>query len=306
VGAGAALLFALGFGFYGKAVFWAANLPEMLATAFLLGACIASERLARIAPAQRRVVDLAIVPALFALALACKETGITGLVVIPCLLWLRGAGRRHTLLVLALLAGLTTIYLSIQFATQSGITRVAFDSNRWLILPLRALRLAAFMITPLQESAILGDGPSAVARVAAVLAQMRTVLGVLLAGVVCVLFVRGSSAVRWLCIALAVFLVPYGFIDLPGSWIDIRYAYLPATCFCALIADGFVALWGRSGRIARVALVALAAVAIVADLVVVRRVEAQWHVMSHSAESAGRMQILHEHCPTIAPPRPGS
>src|SRR5262245_3570108 len=237
--AAAAILFALGFGFYGKAVLWAANLPDLLATSFVLGTGIVARRsqLARLP--QQRAAWMAFAGVLYALALACKESGIMAMVMVAGLLWPHRRSLGSVVRKIAVLVGVCVAYLGFQLVASSGIARITNAPSTFVSLPMRALQLATLMVVPVQqESALLAEGGPLFARAVVMVDQVRPALGIVLLGLCIWWFVRGPGAVRWLLASLTAFLLPFGIIHLPEGWLDIRYAYLPATCFCGLLAFG--------------------------------------------------------------------
>jgi hypothetical protein len=289
VAAGAALLFALGCGFYGKAVLWAANLPDLLATGFVLATGIAARRaqLARLAPQRAAWMGLAGI--LFALALASKESGIMALVMVAGLMWPHRRSLGSVVRKIGMLVVIGGIYLTLQLLAGSGISVVLAEPGAWLSLPLRALRLVTFMTLPvLDESPVASAASPLALRIIQLVDQVRPVLGLVLLGLGILWFLRGSGAVRWLLASLAAFLLPFGFIHLPGDWLDIRYAYLPATCFCGLLAYGLRSLWLRSHRMVQALLVVVLLAGIYGDIVLVRRLEAKYDAFGRSEESEAR------------------
>jgi hypothetical protein len=284
--AGAALLFALGFGFYGKAVLWAANLPDLLATSFVLGTGIAARRAQLARLPQQRAGWMLFAGVLYGLALACKESGIMAMVLVAGLMWPHRRSFSSMVRKIAVLVAICVLYLVLQLVASSGIARVVQDPGAWLALPLRALRLATFMTLPvLQESPLAATAGPLLGRTIALLTQVRPVLGFVLLVFAAWWFWRGSGAVRWLLASYVAFLLPFGLIHLPEGWLDIRYAYLPATCFCGLLAYGLRALWLKSGRLRRVLLSLLVVAAVAADVTLVRRLEQKYDEFGKSEES---------------------
>ena len=279
----AALLFAIGFGFYGKAVLWAANLPELLATTFVLMTGIAAHRaqLARLAP--QRAVWMGLAGIL--LALACKESGIMAVVMVGGLMWPHRRSLKSVIRKIGVLVIVCAAYLMVQFLARSGVAQVMDDPGTWLAMPLRALRLATLMLVPVQESVLLAHASPLVARGAALLDQLRPVLGIALLAAAVVWFLRASGAVRWLLASYFAFLLPFGLIDLPGDWLDIRYAYLPSTCFCGLLALALRMGWLRGSTLARTLLGILVFVGVAVDVLLVRQLERKYDAFGRSQES---------------------
>jgi hypothetical protein len=291
--AAAALLFALGAGFYGKAILWAANVPDLLATGLVLSTGIAAIRaqLARRAP--QRAAWMGVAGILFATGLACKESAITALVMVAGLMWPHRRSLWSIVRKIAVLVIVAGVYVILQLVVDSGIARVVHDPGAWLQLPVRALRLATLMVVPVQaDSPLVGNlGPLA-ARIALLIDQIRPALGFVWLALAGVWFWRGTGAVRWLLAAYLGFLLPFGLIHLPEGWLDIRYAYLPATCFCGLVAYGLRGLWLRAGRAGRIAIGAGVLVLVAADVTLVRRLEAKYDAFGRSDESQAQLRAL--------------
>jgi hypothetical protein len=291
--AAAALLFALGFGFYGKAILWAANVPDLLATGFVLATGIAAihAQLARRAP--ERAAWMGFAGILFAMGLACKESAITAIVMVAGLMWPHRRSLWSVVRKIAVLVIVAGVYFIVQLLADSGVARVANDPAAWLQLPGRALRLATLMAVPVQaDSPLVATlGPLAT-RVALLVDQVRPVLGVVLLALAGLWFWRGSGAVRWLLAAYLGCLLPFGLIHLPEGWLDIRYAYLPATCFCGLLAYGLRAVWVRVGRTWRFAIGLVVVGLVAADVTLVRRLEAKYDGFGRSDESQAQLRSL--------------
>ncbi|MFQ5600388.1 MAG: hypothetical protein ACE5G2_07530 [Candidatus Krumholzibacteriia bacterium] len=292
VAAGAAILFGLGFGFYGKAVLWAANLPELVATTFVLGTGVAALRAQLERTPRKRLAAMGIAGLLFLLALLCKESGLMALLMVGGLMWPQRRSLSSVTRKLAVLVVISVAYLGLQIVHGTGVARV-LDPSIWLRLPLRAVSLAAFMTLPVQGDSTLvhGAGPL-LSRFLILIDQTRPLLGLVLLAAGIFWFVRGPGAVRWLLASFLGFLLPSGLIQLPGTWLDIRYAYLPATCFCGLAAYGLRALWLRWGAGRRVVLALALFACLYADLALVRRLESKYDGFGKSAESQTRLQEL--------------
>lgn len=296
--AGAALLFALGIGFYGKALLWAANLPDLLATGFVLATGIAATRaqLARLAP--QRAAWMLVAGMLFAMGLACKESAVMAIIMVGGLMWPHRRSLASVVRKLAVLVAVFGVYVAFQLWNESGLGRVAHDPAVWLALPVRALRQATLMVLPVQADSplVAALGPLG-ARAAALIDQIRPALGVVLLGLSAWWFWRGGGAARWLLASYCAFLLPFGLIHLPEGWLDIRYAYLPATCFCGLLGYGLRALWLRAGRVRRMALGLALMLAIAADVTLVRRLEAKYAGFGQSEESQEQLRAMQRRLP---------
>jgi hypothetical protein len=308
----AALLFALGFGFYGKAILTPGNLPDLLATCFALGTGVVARQAQLARLPQQRAGWMTVAGGLYALALACKESGIMAMVMVGGLLWPHRRSIGSVVRKIAVLVVICIAYLGFQFLGSSGVTRVAENPRIWLSLPLRALRLATFMTIPVvPEVHLTATAGPLLARGVELLDQVRPVLGLVILGLATLWFVRGSGAARWLLVAYLAFLLPFGLIHLPEGALDIRDAYMPATVFCALLAHGLRALWLRSGGFRRFLLVILMFVSLAADVMLVRRLE--WSAQAAGEDPGVRARIQEieraaaafeaPEAPSLGPPR---
>lgn len=305
--AAAALLFALGLGFYGKALLWAANLPDLLATTFVLVTGIVAHRgqLARLA--TQRAAWMGLAGVLFAMALACKESGIMAMFMVAGLIWPHRRSVGSVVRKIGLLVVIAAAYLFLQVLAGSGIARLAQDPTAWLAMPMRALRLATLMFVPvLQDSPLLAAANPLVARSAALLDQLRPILGLVLLAVAILFFVRGSGAVRWLLASFLAFLLPFGLIHMPGAWLDVRYTYLPATCFCGLAALVLRALWQTRNAVARLMVTIALFTVLYADLMLVRLLERKYDGFGRSPESQEALRALQERQDQMETPPPPS
>lgn len=295
VAAAAALLFALGFGFYGKALLWAANLPDLLATTFVLLTGIVAHKgqLARLA--SQRAAWMGLAGVLFALALASKESGLMAIFMVAGLIWPHRRSVGSVVRKIGVLVVIAGTYLFLQVLAGSGVARLAQDPTAWLAMPMRALRLATLMFVPvLQDSPLLASANPILARSGALLDQVRPILGLALLAVAVVFFIRGSGAVRWLLASFLAFLLPFGLIHMPGTWLDVRYTYLPATCYCGLAALVLRSLWQTRHGIARAMVVVGLFVVLYADLTLVRLLERKYDGFGRSPESQAALHALEE------------
>jgi len=238
---------------------------------------------------------------LYALALASKETGIMAMVMVGGLLWPHRRSLGSVIRKISVLVTICIAYLAFQFVGSSGIAQVVRDPGAWLALPLRALRLATYMTIPVMpDPQLMAAGETLLGRGVALLDQVRPVLGLVILALAALWFVRGSGAARWLLISYLGFLLPFGLIHLPEEPIDLQHAYLPATCFCGLMAYGLRALWMRSGRGRQVLLSILVFVGLAADVMLVRRLEWTAQTLGENPENRARIEALSS--PILPPP----
>jgi hypothetical protein len=282
----------LGFGFYGKSVLWAGNLPQLLATTFILATAIAGLRAQLERTPQARLAAMTTAGLFYALALLTNESGIMAIVMVAGLMWPHRRSLSSLVRKLAILVTVCAAYLFMQIVVGSGIGQTLDDLHAWLGLPIRALNLAALMLVPLHSEAAFVTSLSPLAtRVLELIDQIRPICGFALLVLYGVWFWRGSGAVRWLLVSYAGFLLPFGFIEAHGG-LDIRYAYLPATCLCGLMAMGFRWLWLRTSRVPRLLLAVALLLALYAEVTLVRRTEARFDAWGRSPEGIAAVDAL--------------
>ena len=292
--AGAALLFALGFGFHGKSVLWAANLPQLLATAFVLATAIAGLRAQLERTPQARLAAMATAGLFYALALLTNESGIMAIVMVAGLMWPHRRSLSSLVRKLAILVAVCAAYLFMQIVVGSGIGQSLDELQTWLGLPIRAVNLAALMLVPLQSESTFVTALSPLAtRVLELIDQIRPICGFTLLVLCGLWFWRGSGAVRWLLVSYAAFLLPFGFIQASAGGLDIRYAYLPATCWCGLMAMGFRWLWLHASTLPRMFLGVALMLALYGEVALVRRIESRFDAWSRSPEGIAAIAELH-------------
>ena len=292
--AGAALLFAAGVGFYGKALMDAVFLGDSLSTFFLLATGVAAGAGAGSPRRGGQWLGGWGAAVLFALALGCKESAIMALVMCAGLVWVRGRGWAAAVRTLLPLALVAVAYGVVQMAGGSGVAAVLRGpQERLLSAPIQGLRLATLMLLPVQPaSPLLGSAPAAVRAGVGVLHAARPYLGLALLAAGLVWLWRGPAAVRWLVATFFAFLLPFGLIPLEGDWLQIRYAYLPATMFCGLLALIVRWLWARRTRWGKLLAVVILAAALAGDAVLVRALAAKYRAMSRAPENLQELRAL--------------
>ncbi len=287
-----AAFFAIGLGYYGKAVIWVANLCELAGTAFVLATALALERSLR---SRRREAWMIGATLLYVLALSAKESTVVAPVLAAAVLALNGATVRQIAVRLSPLAAVCLAYFAYQIATASGIAGAPRGLQVVPQLVRSAAELLTFMVVPAQVGSPLvqPDWPVVALTVSAVHA-VRPVLTIALAISACVWFMRGPALVRWALAVLAAFLLPFGFVEFPRGWFEIRYAYLPATVFCAIVASLVCCGVRHRARRVRVPLLVATLCLVGGTVWLTRAFEAKFDGMSRNAESLAFLQELQD------------
>jgi hypothetical protein len=86
--------------------------------------------------------------------------------------------------------------------------------------------------------------------------------------------------------------------------LDIRDAYMPATCFCGLLAYGLRVLWRRSGGLRRVLLTVLVFVSLAADVMLIRRLEWNAQAAGEDPQTRARVEELERAATALETPAP--
>jgi len=232
VGAAAAFLFALGFGFYGTTLFRVTGIGELLALFFVLSAGVAAARAQLLRTAKQRSVSMLIAAVLFLVGLLCHENALMALVVIGGLMWPNRRSvfsviRKLTLLVLSLF-----VWIVYQWQQASDPGLLLASPGTWLSMPWHALQIATTMFVPLQPDIIVGDPATWLSRLAKLLDQTRPVYSLVAAAGMAFWFWRGAGAVRWLMASWFACLLPAGVQAAQTANLPVHQTYLAAAFFC--------------------------------------------------------------------------
>jgi hypothetical protein len=288
VAAGAAILFALGLGFYGDTLFRIANLSQLLVTSFVLGTGIVALRAQLERTPRRRLAATLLAALLFFLALLCHESGTMALVMLGGLMWPHRRNLSSVARKLALLVVIAALYWGLQFLQEASFGGLADVTAPWVTLPVRGLRLAGLMVVPVQP----GTEPQGVLllhRLLILVDQMRPALGLVLLAAAAFWFLRGPGAVRWLLASwVACLIAPV----LTTTRVDLSEAYLPAVFLCGCVALGFRHLWLHATTLLRGLLAAALVMLLYADAGRVRRSEQAAEESGRSPESEHQLQQL--------------
>lgn len=241
----ATALFALGFGHYFKQIMWACTSGPLVAVTLSLVALYFSLRLvqssASDSSARRQGLSFAIPTAACGLAPLFHEAALATPLLVTTLCSLRfRLGPR----VLLRQTGLAWLFPLIWLGVLAALSReygdyetpwTGFPQAAWLVF-----RYLGFMFFPLQATQLapafwIQIGLSVTVLVTLVWASWR-----------------GMTIARALAVWLLLTLFPFGFVGLPGRWLEMRYLYHAAIPGCALIAVIFTYIARRSNRSRRV------------------------------------------------------
>jgi len=271
VAASAAILFALGLGFYGESLWRPSQLAILLATAFALSTGIVALRAQLERTPTRRLVATLLSALLFTLALCTHEAGVMALVMLGGLMWPHRRSLSSVLRKLALLVVLGAAAVAWQILRDHAAVELLLQGSTWINLPVRVLRLLSLMVLPLTTQIPEPEATSLFSRFLTMLEQTRPFSGLLLLLGMGFWFFRGSGALRWLMASYLAFLVPAALRPPTEARLDLGEAYLAAAFFAGIVALGFYQLWHRAPRAYRLLLAILLVALLYADLALVRR-----------------------------------
>ncbi|HZL86385.1 MAG TPA: hypothetical protein VFD07_13505 [Candidatus Krumholzibacteria bacterium] len=292
VAAGAAILFALGLGFFGESVWRPANLSILLATTFVLCTGIVALRAQLERTPRRRFIATVLTAGLFFLSMLCHEAGVMGLVLLGGLMWPHRRSLSSVVRKLTLLVVLAAGAVILQLLRGHGVADLLLQASTWVTLPVRALHLLSLMVLPLAADAAHPSPNVLVQRMLELIHQTRPITGLFVAGAAVLWFIKAGGAVRWLLSCLFAFLVPLSLRAPTEPRLQLGEACLPAAFVCGLVALGFYQLWHRVGRPLRIVLGVVLVALLYGELAVVRGFDAQARTAGQSADSAARMQTL--------------
>jgi len=273
VAAASAMLFALGFGFYGTTVFSITGVDQMLALTFLLAAGIAAARAQLLRTAGQRIASMFLASLLFLAGLACHELAVLALVVIGGYMWPNRRSGLSVLRKLSLLVLTLAVWVVYQWQHPGSGPATLQQSSSWLWMPWRTLQLASWMVVPVDTSLFIGDGTNGSFRLVRLLEQTRPVYGLAFGVTLGWLFYRGSGAYRWLASSWIAFLLPVALLASAGSALSPHDVYLAAPFFCGLLALALRRFWLRSEGLGRSIAAVILSITLTVNLLLVRTVE---------------------------------
>jgi hypothetical protein len=290
--AGAAILFALGFGFFGETVLRIADLAHLLGTTFVLATGIVALRAQLERTPRLRLTATLFAASFFLAALLSHEGAIMALVMFGGLMWPHRRSISSVTRKMALLVAIAVAWLGVQVVRGIGVADLLTQADTWLEGPWRVLRLAALSVVPIASDSVPEPGGSLLQRFLQLVDQMRPILGLFLVASATVWFWRGAGAVRWLLASWLGYLVALGVLQPPGTTAQLADAYLPAAFFCGAVAHGFRLLWIRATPGRRVLLGLVFVVALHAGVVRVQTYELLADERGRSLESRRLLQEL--------------
>jgi len=304
VAATSAMLFALGFGFYGTTVNTVHNIDQVLALTGVLGAGVAAAHAQLYRTPQRRFASMLLAALLFLLALACNELAVMGLVVIGGLMWPNRRTVFSVLRKLGLLVVGAVVWIAVQWSQPSQGPWNTTSPEAWLWMPWRTLQLGTWMLVPLDSSLLASNAPALGQHLVGLLEQTRPAYSLVVGACMGWWFWRGSGALRWLIASWLAFLVPVTLWAGEGSGIEARDVYLAAPFFSGLLAYALRRLWLQTEGMGRTLTAALLLVSLVAELLLVRLVEARMEERAHTPQARAAQQILRRQSAPEPPAEP--
>jgi hypothetical protein len=302
VAAVAAMLFALGFGFYGTSVFAVHSIDQILALTMILLAGIAAARAQLLRTGPQRVGSMLTAAALFLAALACNEIALMGLIVIAGFMWphrrtLFSLVRKLALLVLAAVA-----WVLYQWQHPDPGPTGTTTLGAWLWMPWHTLQLATWMMVPVDASLVSDATATWTTRLVGLMDQTRPAYSLVLA--VCLVWwmLRGSGALHWLTASWLALLLPVALWAPHDHSVVARDVYLASPFFAGLLAYGLRRLWLQTRGWGNVLVAVLLAVSLTAELMLVRIVEASHAARGHTVTARAAQELLQQRAVQAAAP----
>jgi hypothetical protein len=275
VAAASAMLFAIGVGFYGTAVFSISAIDQMLALTCVLAAGVAAARAQLLRTAGQRTASMLLASLLFLAGLASHELAIMALVVIGGYMWPNRRSAFSLIRKLALLVLTVAAWITYQWHYPGSGPDTLLQASSWLWMPWRTLQLASWMVVPVDTGLLVEEPTGWMFRMARLLEQTRPVYGLAIGAAMGWWFWRGSGAFRWLLASWVAFLVPVALLAStePTSALSPHDVYLAAPFLCGLLALMLRRFWLSTAVFGR----SLAAVALsfclTGDLLLIRIIE---------------------------------
>jgi hypothetical protein len=292
VAAAAAMLFAVGFGFYGTSVFAIHSVDQILALTFVLSAGIAAARAQLLRTGRQRVGSMLIAALLFLCAAACNELALMGLIVIAAFMWPQRRSLFSLLRKLALLVLAAVAWVLYQWQHPAPAPEGSSMLGAWLWVPWHTLQLATWTVVPLDTSLVTDATASWTTRLVGLLEQTRPAYSLVLGSFLGWWMVRGSGALRWLTASWLAFLVPVALWAPDHHAIAARDVYLASPFFAGLLAHGLRKLWLQTQGFGHVLVAALVAVSLTAELLLVRVVETRHASRGRTATARAAQELL--------------
>ena len=263
-------LFVLGLGHYGKQVMWACTIGPLFAILMVLCTmCLVLAYLGARADAEafrrRQLIGSGI---LMLAAPAFHEIGLIAPVLTAALVCTYGGwsdrshcrGRVVLPLVPAVLA--LSVWASVFYFISSEYEAYRVACHTIVQAPLLLFRHLGFMLLPVKPSPAIDGQPGPIQWLLSISGPLHAAIAVAIVAVSLYLLFRGKRAARFLVVWFYIALAPFCLVDIPVSWLELRYIYCASMPLCALIAIVLVeGLYARGGwrRWAAISLTILAA-----------------------------------------------
>jgi hypothetical protein len=245
-------IFLLGFGHFGKQMMWACSSGSLVSVLLSLAAILAgiewmrpAARDGRRDTALNRILYPAAIVALLTVSPLFHETSIvTGIVIASIIMVMPPPNEAHKLK-RAIVALLPLALWVLVFSSRSEVYLAHVHIRRAALgVPLHMIRYTGFMTFPLQPTHLAALGSTWVELIRAANALHIAVGSMLLATFLWLAFKAGPG-LRVLSMWFVCALLPFTLVQVPGTWLELRYLYCASIPFCGFTAAAVVALAAR-------------------------------------------------------------
>jgi len=296
-------LFVLGLGHYGKKVMWASTGGSLFAIFFVLCtvwlvAAYIDTSADTTAFRRRRLAGAGI---LMLSAPAFHEIGLIAPVLTVALLFTYGgrSDRRHNrdLVVLPLVPAAFSfaVWALIYYVLSDTYETYRHACQEVVHAPLLLFRHLGFMLLPIKPSSLIDGQPGPVQWLFSISGPLHAAIAVVILTVSLYLLIRGNRTARFLVIWFYVALTPFCLVDMPESWLELRYIYCAAMPACALIAIVLVEELFARGGWRRWAMIAITTLAAVMTIYVTVILEMKYDDQARDDLNMRRLQELLDH-----------
>jgi hypothetical protein len=226
---------------------------------------------------------------------AFHELALMTPVVLGTILWQCGTGGRARKARAVVLLGLPYLVWGIVLMSVSA----TYPSYGWTSasvtqVPLRLLRYLGFMVFPVQESQIAATQPAFVSSIAAAAKHIHAAAGAAILALLVLGGVKGERRFRVLVVWLLAALLPVTFVEIPGSWLELRYLYYASIPFCGIAAFVLARTGRMNSRLVRNAVITLVIIVTLGSGYLIRLLENKYDATSRSPENRAKMEEVRQ------------
>ncbi len=298
----AASIFILGVGHYGKQIMWACTSGPLFAVLLtLISLLILLRWLGNSIPANGSdhhnsarshlliLLLLLISPLFHGLALftpvlllvtiwvypgerRSRVVSMVPFIVVPPVIWL---------ILLAL--------LSKAYASYGNVPAQLLGSPAYLI------RYLGFMLFPVQESQLVaGTGLGFLWPLIRLDPYLHIMIGALILLIILLILLKGKNNLRILAVWLPIAIIPFTFIQMPQSWLELRYIYYASIPLCGLLAHAMIHFGIRQNKALRAAAISILLVACACSVILITLLANKYDEMSKHPQNKARLEAIRE------------